>query len=249
MRSFQLPIVTWATARVVSGPIAQRDVGGTALGVLGFLALSALTELCFVYRMRFALRLGELVVHDLRNEIYAHLLRMPMSFFSRTPVGRLIGRVTSDVDVVRVGVQDVAFVSTVSAGNMLVSAALMLYYDWQLFLVVLVMAPVLWMLVRHFRAKLSQAYRRQQESFSRVTATLAEAVERHPRDPGLRAPGGQRGVVRRADSRPLPVQHGRAPSIGGLPAAAGAERPALPVGAAGGRRLPGAVAATSRWRC
>jgi len=55
------------------------------------------------------------------------------------------------VDAVRVGVQDVAFVSTVQAGNMVVSAALMLYYDWQLLLVVLVMAPILWTVLIHFR--------------------------------------------------------------------------------------------------
>jgi ATP-binding cassette subfamily B protein len=176
VRAVQLPLVTWATARVISGPVTRRDVTGTWAGVLGLLALCAFTELCFVYRMRFALRLGELVVHDLRNQIYAHLLRMPMSFFARTPVGRLIGRVTSDIDVIRVGVQDVAFVSSVSAGNMLVTSALMLYYDWKLFLIVLVMAPGLWTLIRHFRVKLSQAYRTQQESFSRVTARLAESV-------------------------------------------------------------------------
>ena len=99
-----------------------------------------------------------------------------MSYFLRTRAGRLISRVTSDVDVVRVGVQDVAFVTTVQAGNMVVSAVLMLYYDWQLFGVLLVMAPVLWRTVQHFRTKLSRAYRAQQESFSRVTATLAESV-------------------------------------------------------------------------
>ena len=57
------------------------------------------------------------------------------------------------MDVVRQGVQDVAFVSTVQAGSMLISALLMLYYDWKLFLAVLVMAPALWTLVRHFRRK------------------------------------------------------------------------------------------------
>jgi ATP-binding cassette subfamily B protein len=176
LRSIQVPIVTWAIARVISGPIAARDPQGTLLGVLGFLALAGLTEFCFVYRMRSALQLGEAVVQDLRREIYAHLLRMPISYFKRTQVGRLIGRITSDVDVVRVGVQDVAFVTTVQVGSMLVSALLMLWYDWQLFLVVLVMAPILWTIVRHFREKLSQAYRAQQESFSRVTATLAESV-------------------------------------------------------------------------
>lgn len=177
VRALQLPALAWGIARVISGPIASADLVGTVLGVAGFLAFAAVTELCFVYRMRCALLLGERVVQDLRDAIYAHLLRMPVAFFKRTEVGQLIARVTSDVDAVRTGVQDVAFVTTVQAGNMVVSAALMLYYDWQLFLVVLVMAPILWTLVRYFRRKLSEAYRAQQESFSRVTATLAESVQ------------------------------------------------------------------------
>ena len=175
-RAILTPLVTWAIAAVISGPIARQDLRGTARGVAGFLVLAAVTEVGFVYRARYALRLGEAVVHDLRNQIYGHLLTLPMSYFKRTQVGRLIGRVTSDVDAVRLGVQDVAFVSTVQAGNLAVSAAFMLYYDWKLFLVVATMAPILWAIIRHFRAKLSQAYRAQQESFSRVTATLAESV-------------------------------------------------------------------------
>jgi ATP-binding cassette subfamily B protein len=129
-RAIQTPLVTWAIAAVISGPVARQDSHGTLLGVAGFLALAAFTEFCFIYRSRLALRLGEAVVHDLRNEIYAHLLALPMSFFKRTQIGRLIGRVTSDVDAVRVGVQDVAFVSTVQGGNMLISALLMLYCFW-----------------------------------------------------------------------------------------------------------------------
>jgi ATP-binding cassette, subfamily B, bacterial len=176
LRSFQLPLIAWTTAAVISGPIARHDVRGTVLGVVGYLALTGFTSWSFVYRQRYALLLGEAVVHDLRLQVYEHLLSLPMSFFKKIQVGKLIGRITSDVDVVRVGVQDVAFISIVQAGSMLVSASLMLYYDWQLFLVVLVMAPVLWGLLRHFRRKLSAAYRAQQESFSRVAATLAESV-------------------------------------------------------------------------
>jgi ATP-binding cassette, subfamily B, bacterial len=176
VRAIQLPLVTWSMARVLSGPIARRDAAGTAVGVLGFLALAALTEVCFVFRGRLALRLGEAVVHDVRNDIFAHLLRMPMSFFARTPVGRLLSRLTSDVDVVRVGVQDVAFVSTVQAGQAVLSGALMVYYDWRLFLVVLILVPGMWSLIRRLRGRLSQAYREQAESFARVTTTLAETV-------------------------------------------------------------------------
>ena len=91
------------------------DFFGTGLlssSVAGFIAFVGFTEYCFVYRSRFALRLGEAVVHDMRNELYAHLLRMPLAFFKRTQIGTLIGRFTSDIDAVRTGVQDVAFVST-----------------------------------------------------------------------------------------------------------------------------------------
>jgi ATP-binding cassette, subfamily B, bacterial len=176
LRSLQLPLIAWTTAAVISGPIARHDVRGTVIGVAGYLALTGFTSLCFVYRQRLALLLGEAVVHDLRLQVYEHLLRLPMSFFKKVQVGKLIGRITSDVDVVRVCVQDVAFISIVQLGSMLVSAGLMLYYDWQLLLVVLVMAPVLWGTLRHFRRRLSAAYRAQQESFSRVAATLAESV-------------------------------------------------------------------------
>jgi ATP-binding cassette subfamily B protein len=176
LRSLQLPFVTWGTAAVISGPVARQDTSATVWGALALLVFAAFTEFCFVYRSRYALELGEAVVHDLRNDIFASLLRMPIGYFKRTPIGRLLGRATSDVDVVRVGVQDVAFVSAVQLGNFVVSAALMLFYDWQLFLVVLVMAPLLWKIVRHFRLALSRAYRAQQESFSRVTAQLAESV-------------------------------------------------------------------------
>jgi ATP-binding cassette, subfamily B, bacterial len=141
LRSIQLPLVTWTTAKVISGPIAHHDVRGTVLGAIGYLALAGFTSFCFVYRQRLALLLGEAVVHDLRRQVYQHLLTLPMSFFKKVQVGKLIGRITSDVDVVRTGVQDVAFISVVQLGAMAVSAGLMIAYDWKLFLVVLVMAP------------------------------------------------------------------------------------------------------------
>ncbi|HTV23153.1 MAG TPA: ABC transporter ATP-binding protein [Polyangiaceae bacterium] len=176
LRSVQLPIIAWLTAWVISGPIAAHDASGIVRGVLGFLAWTAFTAWCFIFRSRLALQLGESVVSDLRRQIYEHLLRLPMSYFKRTEVGRLIGRVVHDVDSVRVGVQDVFFVSVVQCGSMLVSAGLMAYYDWPLFLVVLAMAPGLWAVTRYFRKKSSVAYRERSESFARVTASLAESV-------------------------------------------------------------------------
>jgi ATP-binding cassette subfamily B protein len=176
LRSVQLPGMAWLTAAVISGPIAEHNFSGIALGVVLFLGWAGFTAGCFVYRSRLALELGEAVVSDLRRQIYEHLLRLPMSYFKRTEVGRLIGRVVHDVDSVRTGVQDVFFVSVVQCGSMLISAVLMIYYDWQLFLIVLAMAPGLWAVTRYFRKLSSVAYRARSESFARVTASLVESV-------------------------------------------------------------------------
>ena len=176
IRSFQLPALTWAIAAIIKGPITGGDISGTLWGVAGFVALALSTQLVMHFRQRLALELGESVVFDLRNDIFSHLQRMPLSFFQQTKLGRIISRMTSDVEDVRVGVQEVLFVCMVQVGHMLVAAVFMLWYDRTLFLMVLFLAPVLWLINRAFHRKLSVALRQMRESFSRVTATLAESV-------------------------------------------------------------------------
>ena len=176
LRSLQLPGLTWLTAAVITGPVQRHDAAGVAGGTLAFAALALFTQVVMHYRQRLALELGEAVVHDLRRELFAHLVRLPMSFFNQTRLGRVISRMTSDVENVRTGVQEVLFVSIVQIGQMIVAAACMLWYDAALFLVVLGLAPLLWAINKYFHRRLSEALRAVQESFSRVTATLAESV-------------------------------------------------------------------------
>ena len=175
-RSIQLPALACVITAVIKGPIERGDTAGVMWGVCGFVLLAASTQLVLHFRQRFALELGEAVVFDLRKELFGHLQRLPMSFFNKTKLGRIISRMNSDVQNVRIGVQEVLFVGLVQAGQMIAAAACMLWFDKVLFLIVLALVPVLWTVNRHFRPKLSNAHRAVQESFSRVTATLAESV-------------------------------------------------------------------------
>ncbi len=176
VRSLQLPALAAAIAGAIKGPIQAGNSAGVAWAVVGFLALAVSTQIVAHFRQRLALELGESVVHDLRNELFAHLQRLQMQFYVCTKLGRIISRLTSDVENVRVGVQEVMFVAMVQSGQMLMAALFMLWYDWVLFLVVLGLAPVLAGINHFFRRKLSKAHRAVQESFSRVTATLAESI-------------------------------------------------------------------------
>lgn len=176
LRSIQLPALTWIVALIIKGPVQQGDFAGLTWGCGAFVALALFTQFVMHYRQRLALELGESVVRDMRNAVFNYLQDMPMSFFHQVRLGRIISRITSDVENVRVGVQEVAFIGIVQLGQMIVAAIFMLWYDRQLFTIVLFMAPILWTINYFFRKKLSHELRQVQESFSRITATLAESV-------------------------------------------------------------------------
>ena len=176
VRSAQLPALVWIATLVITGPIARGNMRMVLWGTVGYGLLAIWTDGMFHFRQRYALEIGETVVNGLRADIFAKVQRQPMSFFHRMKLGRIISRVTSDVEAVRVGIQDVAFVSTIQLGTMIFSAIVMAWWDWKLFLVVVSMAPVLWMVNNHFRMKFSRLTRAAHDSFSRVTATLAESV-------------------------------------------------------------------------
>jgi ATP-binding cassette subfamily B protein len=176
VRATQLPALAWLASLVIAGPITRHESSALLGWVAAYGVLAVLTDLIFHFRQRLALELGETVVCRLRADIFAHVQRMPMSFFHRVKLGRILSRVTSDVEALRVGIQDVFFVGIVQVGSMAFAAVVMACTDWVLFLVVLAMAPVLWVISDRFRGRLSQATRDAQESFSRVTATLAESI-------------------------------------------------------------------------
>jgi ATP-binding cassette subfamily B protein len=175
-RGLQLPALAWLIGRTINGPISGRNLVEIYWYAVGYFALALFTIMTFHFRQRFALELGEAVVHDMRSELFAKLMTMPMSFFNQTKFGRIISRMTSDIDSVRAGVQDVAFVLVVQGFQMAVSAALMAWYDWKLFSLMVLLAPVIWFVNKNYQHEMARRMRKAQESWSRVASTLAESV-------------------------------------------------------------------------
>jgi ATP-binding cassette subfamily B protein len=177
LRAAQKPALAWALAAVINGPITGGDYRGAVWGAVAFFGLALFTELTFHFRQRLQLELGEAVVHDLRNALFHQLQRMPMSYFNKTKLGRILSRVITDIESVRRGVQSVFFFSLLLVGQMAGAAALMLYYNWVLFCLLLAIWPLVWMTNRHFYPRLSRFSRAVAESQSRITGTLAESVK------------------------------------------------------------------------
>lgn len=175
-RGLQLPALAWMIGRTINGPIAGQDVAGIVGHAALYLGLVILMVGTLYLRQRFALELGEAIAHDMRSELFRKLMGLPMSFFNKTKFGRIISRMTSDVDSVRVAVQDVAFVVTIQAVQMAVAALLMIWYNWKLFSLMLPLVPIIWVVNQNYRRAASQQLRNLQETWSRLTSTLAESV-------------------------------------------------------------------------
>jgi ATP-binding cassette subfamily B protein len=176
MRGLQLPALAWMIGQTINGPIAGQNLPGIYLhaGLYLLLAISMVVTLHF--RQRFALELGEAIAHDMRSDLFRKLNSMPMSFFNKTKFGRIISRMTSDIDNVRVAIQDVVFVVTIQAIQMSVAALLMIWYNWKLFSLMLLFVPIIWVINERYRREVAHQLRKMQETWSRVTSTLAESV-------------------------------------------------------------------------
>ena len=175
-RGLQLPALACLIAATINGPISDRNLNEIYLYAAGYFALALVMILTLHFRQRLALELGEAVVHDMRSELFRKLMTMPMSFYNQTKFGRIISRMTSDIDSVRAGVQDVVFVLVVQGFQMIGAAVLMAWYDWKLFSLMVMLAPIIWVVNENYRHEMSRRLRKVQESWSRVASTLAESV-------------------------------------------------------------------------
>ncbi len=125
VRSIQLPAIPFFMGYIIRGPISDGNLPGVFFQTSILVAMIAFMLFIFYWRSLLGQELGEKVIHDLRNDIFAHMHSMPMRYFDTTKLGRNISRITNDAEAVRVGVQNVLFVSLVQLGQMLVAAGMM----------------------------------------------------------------------------------------------------------------------------
>lgn len=133
-----------------------------ASGVFGFIYLAGV--------------LGERVRYDLRQKMFNHLQGLSLSYFSRTPVGWIMSRVTSDservADLVTWGLLDVTWAMM----NILTAMGFMLYINWQLALMVLGILPVLFYIAYEFRKRILGEFRNVRKMNSKITGAFNENI-------------------------------------------------------------------------
>ena len=140
---------------------------------VGLMLFAFLLEYGQTYFMQWT---GQMVMFDLRSQIFHHLQRLDIAFYDRNPVGRLVTRVTTDVDAVNEmftsGVVSIFEDIFVLAGIV----AIMLHMNRKLALITFAVLPLIIYATRIFRDKVRDSYRRIRVAIARINAYLQEHV-------------------------------------------------------------------------
>jgi ATP-binding cassette subfamily B multidrug efflux pump len=119
---------------------------------------------------------GQRVMHDMRREIFAHVLRLPVPFFDRAPVGRLVTRATNDVAAINEFFTSM-LVSLFRDGFLVIGIIIvMLRFDWRLALVVFALFPLIALSAWQFRNRVRAAFREVRRQIARLNAYIQESI-------------------------------------------------------------------------
>jgi ATP-binding cassette subfamily B protein len=166
----------YLTKVAIDQHILTGDLTGLNQIVLLFLAIllaSFLLEYLETYTMQM---MGQRIMYDLRIQIYSHLQSLDVQFYDRNPVGRLMTRVTTDVDAL-----NDLFASGVIAVfrdvfTLLGIMVILLVMDWRLALVAFSVLPLIAAVTHWFRKHARQSYRRVRGWIARINSTLQESI-------------------------------------------------------------------------
>jgi ATP-binding cassette, subfamily B, multidrug efflux pump len=162
-----------ASHQLLGIPAARR---GLILISVVYLLVLTFDFLAQYIQIRIMQRVGQQTMYDMRREIFGHLQRLSMNFFDRNPVGRLLTRVTTDVDALN----DLFAAGVVTMINdfflLIVMVGVLLYLNWRLALAALAVLPLILVVTLIFRHYVRDANRLIRTAIARINSFLQEYI-------------------------------------------------------------------------
>jgi ATP-binding cassette subfamily B multidrug efflux pump len=170
----------WVDTQLTHWQIDVTPATGLAAVSLVYLATLFLTFLVLYWQSYVMQMMGQRIMVDLRRDVYDHLHEVPMTFFDRNPVGRLVTRVTNDVDALN-ELFTAGIVSIIGDVLLLVGIMGVLFWlNWRLALVSFAILPLLLLLTFWFKTRARRSYRDVRVKLARINAYLQEHITGMP---------------------------------------------------------------------
>ena len=164
----------------INSPLAHVLPQGAVHGItrlaeiyLIMLVTAYLLQFVQVYLMQW---IGQKIMFDLRRDIFRHMQRMDVGFFDIHPVGRLVTRLTSDVDAVNEMFTDGVLAIINDAFMLTIMAIVMLAISWWLALLAFAVLPLILIVTRIFRHHVRESYRRVRTAIARINSFTQEHI-------------------------------------------------------------------------
>ncbi len=166
----------YLTKVVIDDYIPAKDLSGLG-GIAALFLLTLLASFVLEYVQTWTMQMtGQRIMFDLRMQVYSHLQRLDLRFYDRNPVGRLMTRVTTDVDVLN----DLFTTGVVSIfGDVFTLIGIMgvlVWMDWRLALVTFSVLPLIALVAQWFRRNVRDSYRTVRIWIARINAYLQERI-------------------------------------------------------------------------
>ncbi|QEM69188.1 ABC transporter ATP-binding protein [Geobacter sp. FeAm09] len=166
----------WIIKLAIDGHITTGRLAGLEGIALAFLSVLLSESLLAFLQIYLLQSVGQRVMADMRNELYRHVMRLPVSWFDRVPTGSAVTRLTSDVEVL--GEMFASGIITIVGDVMLLAGiiSVMLWMNLKLSLVTFSVLPLLLYVAWAFRRKMRQSFREVRARLGRLNAFLAESI-------------------------------------------------------------------------
>ena len=156
--------------------IRKNDIDYIKTHALLYL-LVIITIFLITYAQVYILNLtSQKIIYDMREELFQHILQLPMKFFDRNPVGRLVTRVTNDIETLQQMYNSVITSLVVDIFLILGLSIVMLMLNWKLALICIIALPIVGYISFIFRKHVREAYRNFRVRLARLNAYLAEHI-------------------------------------------------------------------------
>jgi len=166
--------------RAIDLNIGKGDLAGLARTSLIYLAVQVAILLANYFQMVWLAQVGEKGAADLKQALFRHLLDLPMAFFDKTPVGKLISRVESDTEAVKLLFTRTAVVLLQSCLMLIGMSVIMAVTSWRLYLLVLALLPPFVVAFWLFQKKVRPLYLEVRKTVAETNSLVNEALKGLP---------------------------------------------------------------------
>ncbi|WP_446210132.1 ABC transporter ATP-binding protein [Micromonospora sp. IBSANI012] len=161
---------------VIDRALPERDLTLLVWLVVGMVAVAAVTSVLGVVQTWISTRVGQLVMHRLRTDVFTHLHRQSIAFFTRTRTGEVQSRITNDIGGMQTVVTSTATSIAANLTTVVATAVAMVALSWRLSLVsLLVLPPAIWLTRKVARMRREITAQRQRE-LADLNVTIEEGL-------------------------------------------------------------------------